>query len=298
MKIFSAILLLLCGFALQTAPQNPPADKQAAPPSPGLLARRYQEGEKLSYHMKAVNEKWHYEIQADGVVKRDPSGKYFEEYAWSHMVSDGTPITLSPASSNFRQAVTLSPEAPPSFPNLGKVDTKMIGPITDWMTFYADLWLADKLNTLNHTGDHFYFKRGTPNSWADGNYVVLGEDSIDFDFTLKEVNQAQKTATLVVRHVPPEKPEIRIPVDWMRAPVADTPNNWVEMKKMPDGKYLAEVGKETFEVQIKVSLVDGKILSAKIVNPVEAITRECTDAALTSCTDPAPHHILRQIEVY
>ena len=174
----------------------------------------------------------------------------------------------------------------------------MIGPITDWMTFYVDLWLANKLNTLNHAGDHFYFKRGAPNSWADGNYVVLGEDSIDFDFTLKEVNQPQKIATLVVRHVPPEKPEIKIPVEWMRAPVADTPNNWVEVEKGPNGKYLAEVGKETFEVQIKVSLVDGRILSAKIDNPVEAISRECTDAALTSCTDPVPHHILRQIEVY
>jgi hypothetical protein len=298
MKIISAILLLFSGFALQTTSQNPPAEKQTAPASPGLLARRYQEGEKLSYHMKVVNEKWRYEIQADGVVKRDSAGKYFEEYAWSHMISDGTPVTLSPASSNFRQSVTLAPETLPSVPNLNQVDTKMIGPITDWMTIYSDLWLANKLNTLNHAGDHFYFKSGTANSWADGNYVLLGEDSIDFDFTLKEVNQPQKIATLVVRHVPPEKPEIKIPVDWMRAPVADMPNNWVEVKKTPNGKYLAEVGKETFEVQIKVSLVDGRILSAKIDNPVEAISRECTDAAFSSCTDPVPHHILRQIEVY
>jgi hypothetical protein len=290
--------LLGCGFALQTAPQNPPAEKQATPASPGPLARRYQEGEKLSYHMKAVNEKWHYEIQADGVIKRDSSGKYFEEYAWSHMISDGAPVTLSPASSNFRQSVTLSPEAPPSFPNLSQVDTRMIGPITDWMTFYVDLWLANKFNVLNHAGDHFYFKRGTPNSWADGKYVVLGEDSIDFDFTLQDVNQVDKIATLVVRHVPPEKPEIKIPVEWMRVPVAGTPNNWVEVEKRPNGKYLAEVGKETFEVQIKVSLVDGRILSAKIDNPVEAISRECTDEVLTSCTDPVPHHILRQIEIY
>jgi hypothetical protein len=60
-------------------------------------------------------------------------------------------------------------------------------------------------------------------------------------------------------------------------PVAGTPNNWVEVEKRPNGKYLAEVGKETFEVQIKVSLVDGRILSAKIDNPVEAISRECAD---------------------
>jgi hypothetical protein len=47
-----------------------------------------------------------------------------------------------------------------------------------------------------------------------------------------------------------------------------------------------------------VSLADGKILSAKIDNPVDAVSRECADAALTSCTASVPHHILRQIEIY
>lgn len=292
MKIFSVALLLFCGFTLHASLQNAPAE------TPGLLARRYQEGEKLSYHMRGVNENWRYEIHADGVVKRDSSGKYFEEYAWSHLISDGTPVTLSPATSNFRQIVSLAPETPPSIPNLSQVDPHLIGPITDWMTFYADLWLANRLNKLSHAGDHFYFKRGTPNSWADGTYVLLGEDSIDFDFTLKDVNQKDKIATLLVRHVPPEKPEIKIPVEWMRPAVADTPNNWVEVEKRPNGKYLAEVGKETFDVQIKVSLANGKILSAKIDNPVEAVSRECADETLTNCTAPVPHHILRQIEIY
>jgi hypothetical protein len=298
MKIFNVTLLLLCAFALQNSLQNAPAGKQAAAETPGLLARRYQAGEKLSYHMKGVNENWRYEIQADGVVKRDSSGKYFEEYAWSHLVSDGTAVTLSPAAANFRQIVSLAPEIPPSVPDLSQVDRRLIGPITDWLTFYADLWLANRLNKLSHAGDHFYFQRGTPNSWADGNHVLLGEDSIDFDLTLKDVNQADKVAILLVRHVPPEKPEIKIPVEWMRPPVADTPNNWVEVEKRPAGKYLAEVGKETFDVQIKVSLANGKILSATIDNPVELVSRECADAALTNCTPSAPHHILRQIEIY
>jgi hypothetical protein len=284
-------------FALSSL-QNAPAEKQSTPEIPGLLARRYQEGEKLSYHMKGVNEKWQYEIQADGVVKRDSSGGYFEEYAWSHLVSDGIPVTLSPTTSNFRQIVSLAPEIPPSLPNLSQVDRRLIGPITDWLTFYVDLWLANRLKKLSHAGDHFYFKRGKPNSWADGDYVLLGEDSIDFDFTLKDVNQTDKIATLLVRHVPPEKPEIKIPVEWMRPPVADTPNNWVEVEKRPNGKYLAEVGKETFDVQIKVSLTNGKILTAKIDNPVEAVSRECAEATLTSCTASVPHHILRQIEIY
>jgi len=298
MKIVSGTLLLLGGVTLQASLQNVPAEKQSAAETPGLLARRYQEGEKLNYHMKGINENWRYEIQADGVVKRDSSGKYFEEYAWSHMISDGTPATLSPATSNFRQIVSLAPETPPSFPNLSQVDPRLIGPITDWMTFYADLWLANRLNKLSHTGDHFYFKRGTPNSWADGNYVLLGEDSLDFDLTLKDVNQTDKIATLLVRHVPPEKPEINIPVEWMRPPVAATASNWVEVEKGSNGKYLAEVGKETFDVQIKVSLANGKILSAKIDNTIEAVSRECADATLTSCTASVPHRILRQIEVY
>lgn len=298
MKIFSVTLLMLCGITLQAPLQNTPAEKNSAAETPRLLARRYHEGETLSYHMKGVNENWRYEILADGVVKRDSSGNYFEEYAWSHLISDGTPVTLSPVTSNFREIVSLAPETPPSVPNLSQVDPRLIGPITDWMTFYVDLWLANRLSKLSHAGDHFYFKRGTPNSWADGNYVLLGEDSIDFDFTLKEVNQTDKTATLLVRHVPPEKPEIKIPVEWMRPHVADTPNNWVEVEKRPNGKYLAEVGKETFDVQIKVSLADGRILSAKIDNPVEAVSRECADATLTSCSASVAHHILRQIEIY
>lgn len=299
MKILSASLLVLCGVTLQVSLQNASGEKQTAAEPPGLLERRYQAGEKLSYHMKGVNENWRYEIQVDGVVKQDSSGKYFEEYTWSHLISDGTAAALSPVSSSFRQIVSLTPETPPSLPNLTQVDYHLIGPITDFMTFYVDLWLANRLKKLSHAGDHFYFKRGTPNSWADGNYVLLGEDSIDFDFTLRDVNQTDKVATLLVRHVPPEKPEVNIPVEWMRPPVADAPNNWVEVKKKgPNGKYLAEVGKETFDVLIKVSLADGKILSAKIDNPVEAVSRECADATLTNCTASVAHHILRQVEVY
>lgn len=298
MRMFGVAVLLLGGAALPAWLQDKPAEKAPAAEGSGLLARRYQEGEKLSYHMKGANENWRYELQADGVVKRDAAGNYIEEYAWSHMISDGAPAALSGPTANFRQVVSLAPETPPSFPNVSQVDTRLIGPIADWLTLYADLWLANRLNKLSHAGDHFYFKRGTPNSWADGNYVLLGEDSIDFDFVLKEINQADKVATLAVRHVPPEKPEIKIPVEWMRAPVADTPNNWVEIEKKGEGEYLAEVGKETFEAQIKVSLADGKILSGKIDNVVQAVSRECADAALTDCKAAVPHRIVRQIEIY
>jgi hypothetical protein len=71
----------------------------------------------------------------------------------------------------------------------------------------------------------------------------------------------------------------------MRAPVADTPNNWVPTSKPSDG-YAAAIGKELFDVQIRVSLVNGKIVSATIDNPVEVLERDCADEALPACGDP------------
>ena len=285
-KLLAVVILLftMAGLIAQVAPAGNP------------LLRHYREGEKLSYKMKAVNEGRHYEIEADGAVKKDPSG-YYEEYAWSQLNTDPPKATLTGASLAFRQPVTLDPNHPPMMPNLSKLEPLMIGPVTDLMTFYVDLWLAEKTGQLMRAGDHFYVKHGTPASWADGHYVVLGEDSIDFDLTLKDVNQTDNTATLIVRHVVPEKPEIKIPADWMRAPVAGTPNNWVQIQKMPNGKFLAAVGKETFDVEYKLSLADGKILSATMDNPVETIERECSDAALTQCGDQRPHHILRQVSI-
>jgi hypothetical protein len=262
-----------------------------------VLTRQYHEGEKLVYRMKGINETWRYQTQASGVVKKDSTGSYFEEYGWSNFISNDALVSLPPASMNFRQQLTLDPKHNPSVPNLAAVDLRLIGPITDWMTVYSDLWLANRTGQLTHAGDHFHFSSGTANSWADGTYVLIGEDSIDFDFTLKAVNQSNKTATIVVQHVPPAKPQVKLPAPWMETPVADTPHNWVEVKKNNEGKYTAAVGKETFDVVIHISLVDGKILSATIDNPVKTQERECADAALTQCGAPKPHNIRRQIEI-
>jgi hypothetical protein len=247
--------------------------------------------------MKAVNENWRYEIQADGVVKKDSAGTYFEEYRWSNMTSDGQKTLLSPASLDFRQRLSLDPTVTPGQPDLSRIERKLHGPILDLMTFYVDLWLAVKLGNLNRAGDHFYFPLGIPGSWADGSYVLLGESSVDFDFTLKEINQSEKTASLLIRHVPPEKSRVILPADWMQKPVADTANNWVKVQKTGESKYLAAVGKETFDVEIKVSLDDGKILFARMDNPVQTIERECEDSAATRCGDIKPHLTKRQIEV-
>ena len=94
------------------------------------------------------------------------------------------------------------------------------------------------------------------------------------------------------------QPAVKLPASWMQTPVADTANNWIDVKnRNAAGKYVAEVGKETFDVEIKVSLADGKILSATLHNPVEATKKECSDATFSSCGNPTPHHILRQIEL-
>jgi hypothetical protein len=275
--------------------QNRSASAPAAANS-NLLSRRYHEGETLAYHMKGINDNWRYEINAHGVVKKGAGGGFVEEYSWSNLVSNRPGDALPPAAANFRQTLSLSPTEPLTIPDFSKV-LIIVGPITDMLTFYSDLLLASRLGKLNSSGDHFYFAQGGPNSWADGNYVLLGQDSIDFDLTLKEVNQAARTATLIVRHVPPARPQVKLPAEWMRAPVADTANNWVEVKKLGEGKYDGQVGKEIFDVELMIDLADGKILAATMDNPVIAIERDCTDAALASCAPPRNLKIHRQIEM-
>jgi len=269
----------------------------AQSPAKNPLQRHYREGETLVYRMNAVNESWHYSVRAEGAVEKDASGKFFEEFRWTGFVSDGQPVAPTPQTDAFRQRLSLDPDVMASVPDLTKVNPKLIGPITDFMTVYTDLWLAVKTGQLTHAGDHFYMKAGTPASWADGSHVLVGLSSIDFDMTLKSLDTSAGTAVLVVRHVPPEQSQIPLPAPWMQAPVADTPNNWVELVQQPDGKFMGGVGKETFTVELTVSLADGKILSAHMENVVKTIARTCTDKALTQCDPPEPHQIVRTIDI-
>ena len=295
-KMVAVLALILCAAPAWLAAQTPAAP--AASPLPANpLHRQYREGETLVYKMTGTNENWHYSVRAEGTVKKNDRGAWFEEYRWTDMTSDGEPYTMTPAMADFRQKLSLDPNAMPSLPNLTQVDPKLIGPITDMMTFYVDLWLAGKLGVVKKPGDHFYLKLGTPSSWADGSHVLTGVSSIDFDITLKSVDAAAGTATLEVKHVPPEKPQIPLPGPWMQTPVADTANNWVEVAKQPDGKFGAGVGQETFTVDLTVSLADGKIMAGKMDNVVKTIERTCDDQALTQCGAPVPHQIERKIEV-
>ena len=198
---------------------------------------------------------------------------------------------------NWRETLSLSPQVALTVPDLSKVPVALIGPVTDLLTFYADLQLAARQEGLSKAGDHVYFKHGTPNSWADGQYFVLAEDSVDFDVTLKELNREKHRATVIVRHVPPASPQVKLPAEWMRPPVADTGNNWVQVAKQGETKYVADVGKETFAVEMTVDTRSGKLIAAKMENPVEVLERECTDAGLAHCGEPVRYQILRQITI-
>jgi hypothetical protein len=266
MKLIAAILLaILTPFSQQPVSSENP------------LLRHYHEGEKLTYHMRGINEGWWYQADANGVVKKDASG-FFEEYAWTNFVSRGQKVALAPEAANFRQRVTLDLNGHMALPDLSRIDPRLIGPMTDFLTFYADLWLAEKSGKLLHPGDHSYVAYGKPSSWADGKRVVAGQSAIDFDITF----QGQTP--------------VKLPAEWMRKPVSDTANNWFEVQKTKDG-YSASVGKETFEVRLIVSAEDGKILSATMYDTLIATERACKDAALQSCGETKPHTIHRQIEM-
>jgi hypothetical protein len=247
--------------------------------------------------MTAANDDWHYTADASSVAKKTASGGYVEEFRWTGMASNGQPIVLAPAMAQFRQPLSLDPNWMPSGPDLSKVDLQLVGPITDLMTFYVDLWLMNKVGILQHPGDHFYVPNPQVASWADGTNVLIGTDHIDFDLNLQSIDPVKQIAVVQVHHVPPSHPNLQLPVGWMQAPVADTANNWVEVTKTKDGKYEAGVGKETFDVTIIVSTADGKILSASMDNPVVMSGRECEDAALTKCGDAQQHTIHRHVEI-
>jgi hypothetical protein len=290
------IFLIVC---LLSVPAS--VAQSIAPQSGTPLLRRYTEGEVLSYHMKASNQGRNqtirYEADAEGVVKKDGSGHFGEEFRWSGLSFNEQVVALPAGSFNSRQHLSLDPAVTPALPDFTHVNPMLIGPMADLLTFYSDLWLAIKQRTLVHVGDHRYFKHGIPNSWADGARTLIGQDSIDFDLTLVEVNIRNGSAKLAVRHVPPAQPQIKVPAKWMEAPVEDTANNWIEVSKEVSGQYLAEVGRETFNVDITVSVANGKILAAEMDNSVAVFARECHDEALGQCGKPEHYQIRRRIEL-
>jgi hypothetical protein len=272
------------------------ASGQTRPAVPKLLNRQYHQGEKIAYTMNGTNQANTYEIQAVGEVKKDAAGLWYEEFAWTNAIYNGKPMELPPAAAAFRQRLSLAPAYRLAVPDLSKVPN-LIGPIADLLTFYADWQVASSLPNLTKAGDHGVMPSPIAPSWADGTRIVLGEDSFDFDVTIDQIDAQAHTATIVVRHVPPAKPLINIPVEWMRAPVADTPNNWVEVEKNPDGTYVGRIGKETFDVTMKVDLKTGRIVSGTLDNLVEVLERKCDDSTLAKAGEPSRFQIKRKIEI-
>lgn len=239
-----------------------------------------------------------YEANVTGIVTKSKGSAYFvEDLRWSDLHVNGQPFPLSPASQQFREQLSLAPGYKLSVPDLSKVQPILIGPITDLLTFYADVQLAMRQTGLKWPGDHVYVKHGIPNSWADGTYTLIGQDSIDFDLTLVSIDPATQTATLVVRHVPPAQSQIKLPAPWMHTPVGGSQNNWIQVQKTADGKYAAAVGHETFEADIRLSLPTGRILSATLDNPVDVLERDCHDVTLAACGAPIHYRIRRQIKL-
>jgi hypothetical protein len=294
----TALVLSFLGIVFPAHLQSQAA-KPAQPPTAPALQRNYLDGEKLAYKMTGVNQGHQrtirYEARAEGLVKKAASGAFFEEFAWPELRLNGQPFALSPASLEFREPLSLASGYTLTVPDLSKVQPILIGPITDLLAFYADTQLAMGQKSLVRAGDHVYVKNGVPSSWADGTYVIFGQDSIDFDVTLQSIDQKAGIATVIVRHVPPAQSQIKFPAAWMQNPVNDTANNWVEVEKRQDGKLAAQVGKETFEANIKIALATGRIISATMDNPVEVMERDCSDAALSDCGAPARFSIRRQI---
>jgi len=266
-----------------------------------LFIRRYEVGQQIGYRMTGVNsspqKKISYSADAIGAVGLDKAGRPNEQLGWSHLVANGKPVLLSPGSVAFRQTLSLTPGYWAPFPDLSRLDSSLVGPITDLLTFYVDLQLAARASTLVNPGDHFLFKFGIPVSWADGRTVLVGQDSVDFDITLRKLDRKRQTAEIQVMHIPPQNPGLRLEADWMKAPIASGPNNWVQVEKSADGTFIAGIGRETFDVRIDVSLGDGRILFAKEDNIVDVSERVCADSTLTSPGPAKRYRITRHIEI-
>jgi len=106
-----------------------------------LPTRRYVEGDRLQYLMKAQNNGSTYEVRVTATTKKAADGRFVDELAWSDMVVNGAPRALAATSQAFRLAMTLEGGAPFELPDLSKAPG-LIGPVTDVLTFYSDLFLA------------------------------------------------------------------------------------------------------------------------------------------------------------
>jgi hypothetical protein len=289
--------VVLAAVAACKAPVKGPADRPPAATDP--LARRYAPGEMIRYAMTGAHETaqrtTRYAAECEGVVRQREDGAYFEETRWTRLEVDGQPVELEAASLAFRQHLSLDPRFEMPVPDVGAVSPRLIGPIFDLMTFYVDLHPGLRGDRLRAPGDRASVPHGRPNSWADGSFVILGEDCIDFDLGLEELGE--RHARLRVRHVPPATVGVRLPAEWMRVPLGDRPNNWVQVSRDGAQGFHASVGSETFDVDLWIARPSGRIQRATMDNPVDFVMRPSKDEALTECGAPVRGRIHRRVEI-
>jgi hypothetical protein len=301
---FAAAVLAGCGAtareegsAARTSTPDGPAAEGIAKVDP--LERRYALGETLRYAMTGAHENpartTRYTAECEGVVRQREDGAFYEETRWTRLEVDGAAVELDEASAAFRQHVSLDPRFEMPVPDVSAVSPRLIGPIFDLMTFYVDAHPSLREGRLAAAGDRAFVAHGSPNSWADGQFVVIGEDCIDFDLTLVEVGEA--SARLRVRHVPPGASSVRLPAIWMLEPVGDAPNNWVQVTRDGSGGFQASVGAESFDVDLSIARPSGRIERATMDNPVDLVTRSCKDETLGDCGDRVRSRIRRLIEL-
>ena len=294
---------LLAGILCLVACRSSGTEAQPAPDTGGApLRRTYVAGEQLGYVMTASNRNRestrHYTAECQGRVVQTDDGTFYEEFRWIRLEVDGQEIALDDASRSFVQRLSLDPDYELGAPDIRGVNPMLIGPIFDLMTFYVDTHPSLHQGRLARRGDRMYVAHGQPNSWADGTRVLVGEDCIDFELTLADVGP--ESAQLLVRHVPPRESSIHLPAAWMREPVGDGPNNWVQIVKDASSAqpaYIAAVGRETFDVRITLERPAGRMVAATMDNPVDVLQRRCADAELLDCGEPVQYRIQRIIEL-
>jgi hypothetical protein len=265
------------------------------------ITRRYSAGDSIAYHMTGVNagrsDTARYTADVAGNVVRDSVGGFVEHLAWTNLIVNGHGVSLPlPGSPRTAQHLSLSPRWRPTADTRG-LAPELLAPVLDLLTFYVDLQLAGRLPALAKPGDHAFLPLSVSPTWGDGITLLRGQDAIDFDVTLTVIDTTANTASVVVRHVPPAKPVIDFPASWMDEPIGSAPNNWLQVSKLPNGRYSGAAGRETFDVVLTVSTRDGRLTRATMSNPVDVIERVCTDAKMTECDSPVRYRIMRDISV-
>ncbi|MEI7527494.1 MAG: hypothetical protein WCK76_01010 [Elusimicrobiota bacterium] len=297
--LMSALLLGACSHAVrETVLSQPPQVTPPVEPPVPVLHRTYTEGEVLKYKLtldysETGEDDSSASASAVATVKKRGDSVFYEAWQWTGRKKNGADIKLPAESLDFRQLLSLDPGFKLSIQDLSKI-YPLIEPVTDTLTFYADLQLAMRKGLALTVGEHLFIEHGLPNSWAGGPTAV-GRDCVDFDLTLTDINAADNTATLRALHLPPAAGCGAAPVPWLQKPVSDTANNWYQVRKEGKSIYIASAAKETFDDEIKIGLADGHIVSATQFNLLTGEKRTCLDEKLAMCGAPGRFSIVRKL---